>query len=97
MAIRFQRGQITDWRIEPDIKIFTGCVGDFNAEIGGVTRDVPVAQIDLIAFFAVSEPFARFSEHFGLQAFVALQVFTGRPGLQKLNAARIGELEEKML
>ena len=51
-AISFQRSQVTNGSVQPDIKIFAWRIRDFNAEIRRVTRDVPVSELG----FALSIP-----------------------------------------
>ena len=53
LAIGLEAGQVTDWRVEPDVEILARCIGDGNAEIGGVARDVPVGELAVGA-----QPFA---------------------------------------
>ena len=45
----FQAGQITHGRVQPHVKVFSGRIRYFNAEIGRVAADVPVAQFGLEA------------------------------------------------
>ena len=86
----FQAGQITHGRVQPHVKVFSGRIRYFNAEIGRVAADVPVAQFGL-AVFVFGKPFARLVGHFGLEAAVL------RPVLQVLHTARVREAEEEML
>ena len=82
----FQRSQITHWRVQPHIKILARRIGDFDAEVGRVPADVPVAQAFAGAAVGVgahAEPFFDLVGHFGLQPAVL------RPVLQKLYAARV--------
>ena len=46
-----EAAQVADGRIEPDVKILAGRVGDLEAEVGRVARDVPVVEAGI-------EPFA---------------------------------------
>ena len=73
-AVSLERGEITDWCIQPHVKILARGIGDFDPEVGRVTRNIPVAQVDLVVAFAMPEPFAGFSKHFGLETFVTLGV-----------------------
>ncbi|CPJ77815.1 Uncharacterised protein [Bordetella pertussis] len=94
-AIGFQRGQVAHRRVQPDIEILARRVGNLDAEIGGVARDIPVAQLGLAV--VADQPFARLGLHFGLQVLDALAVGAGGPLLQELDAARIGQLEEEVI
>src|SRR2546430_4554906 len=51
-----ERGEVADGGIEPDIEVLAGRVGDRDAEIGRIARDVPVAQAQLAA---ARKPLAR--------------------------------------
>ena len=86
----FQRGQVANRRVEPDIEILARCVRDFDPEIRRVAADVPVAHLGF-AVGAGLDPLADFVEHLGLHR-AAL-----RPLLQKRQTARVGQLEEEML
>ena len=89
----FQAGQVANGRVEPDIKKLARRVGYFNAKVGRVTADIPVAQAFAGAAVGVgthAEPLFDLVGHLGLQ-FAVL-----RPALQKLNTTRVGELEEKV-
>ncbi len=90
----FKRRQITHRRIQPDVKIFAGCIRDLNAKVGRITADVPVAQTFALATVGVAtnaEPLLDLVGDFGLQLTVLC------PLLQKRNAARIRQFEEKVL
>ena len=65
--IVFERSQIANGCIEPHVKIFAGCVRNFNAEVRRVAADVPIAQAAL-TLFVFGEPLFDFVQHFGLQA-----------------------------
>ncbi|MNS74617.1 hypothetical protein D3C72_1080990 [compost metagenome] len=94
-AIRFQRRQIAHGRVQPHVEILARRVRDVDAEVGRIARDVPVAQLGLAVFSA--QPFARLGQHFRLQVLAAVGVGTGGPLLQELHAARVGQLEEKVV
>ena len=90
----FQRSQITHRRVEPYIKVLARRIGNFNAEVRRVTRDVPVAQAfagRAIGVGSNGEPFFDLVGHFRLQFSVL------RPLLKKGHAARVRQLEEEML
>ena len=53
-------GHVTHRRIQPDIKILAGRIGNFKPEVGRITGDVPILQ-------AGSEPFIEFVGHCILQ------------------------------
>ena len=36
-AVGAKRSQIADWRIQPDVEVFAGCIWNFNAEIRRIT------------------------------------------------------------
>ena len=66
----FERRQITNGRIQPHIKVFTGCIGNFNAKVGRIARNVPVAQAFRSAAVRVgahAEPLFNLVGHFRLQ------------------------------
>ena len=86
----FQAGQVADGRVEPDIEILARCIGNLDAEVGRVAADVPVAHLGL-AVVAGGDPFGDLVQHLGLHG------AAGGPLLQKLDAARIGQLEEEVL
>ena len=86
----FQRREVAHRRIQPDIKILARRIGNFNAEVGRIAADVPVAQATL-AVVVLGEPLANFVGDFALQ-FAVL-----RPGLQVVDTARVGQLEEIVL
>ncbi len=94
-AIRLQRRQVAHGGVQPDVEILARRVRDLDAEVGGVARDVPVAQLG----FAIvrAQPFARLGQHFGLQVLAAGGVAAGGPLLQEFHAARIGQLEEEVV
>ena len=90
----FQRRQVAHRRVQPDIKVLARRVGDLNAKVRRVTRDVPVAQTfagRAVGVGAHRKPLFDLVGHFGLQLAVL------RPLAQKLHAARVGQLEEKVL
>ena len=91
----FQRGQVAHGRIQPHIKVFARRVGDFDAKVGRIARDVPVVQAGAGAAVGVgagAKPFFDFGGHFGLHVLAVL-----RPFGQKFDRARVREFEEKVL
>ncbi len=86
IEIGFQRRQVSNGRIEPHIKILAGCIGNLDAEVRRITRNVPIVEILAV----VSQPLGKFIDH------LALEGGLRRPFLQKLHATFIGEFEEKM-
>ena len=44
-AVILERGEVADRRVEPDIEELARRVGDLEAEVGRIARNVPVAQI----------------------------------------------------
>ena len=40
----FERGEVAHRRVQPHIEVLTRCVGNFDAEVGRVAADVPIAQ-----------------------------------------------------
>ncbi len=87
-----QRGQVADRGVQPDVEVLARRVGDLDAEVGRVAADVPVAQAAGAGFLVLGEPLLDLVEHLGLQA-----AGVGRPLLQEVEAARIGQAEEVML
>ncbi len=94
-AIRLERRQVAHRRVQPDVEILARRVGDFDAEVGGIAGNVPVAQLGLAVF--ATQPLARLRQHFGLQMLAAVPVRARGPLLQEFNAARVGQLEEEMV
>ena len=56
LAIGFKACKVPDGGIEPDIKVLSRSIGNFDTEIRGIARDVPVRKVP---FF--SEPLFVFS------------------------------------
>lgn len=54
-AVCLQTGEVADRGIQPNVEEFARLIRDFNAEIRSVARDVPVAQISVLA-----QPFGCF-------------------------------------
>src|SRR5699024_12813350 len=52
LAVCLERGQIADGGVQPDIKVFAGCIGDGNAVIGLVAGNVPVIERGVAVFSA---------------------------------------------
>ena len=42
LAVHLQAAQVADRRIQPDVEVLAGVPGNLEAEVGRVTRDVPV-------------------------------------------------------
>jgi hypothetical protein len=85
-----ERGEVAHGRVEPDVEVLARRVGDLDAEVGRVARDVPVAQA-AAAVFGLGEPFADLVGHLGLQLAVL------RPLFEEGHAARVGQAEEVVL
>jgi hypothetical protein len=86
--IILQRGQVADRRVQPDVEELARRIGNRDAEVGRVARNVPVGQL----FAVLAQPFRHLVDHFRLQAARGVQ-----PLLQELEAARVGQLEEILL
>ena len=84
-AIVAERRQIADRRIDPDIEILARLIGNLEAEIRRIARDVPAAQ-------AIGKPFLQLVDDFALQAAFALAIF--QPRLQ--HRLEVGELDEEV-
>jgi hypothetical protein len=93
-AVVLERCQIADRRVEPDVQVFLfRDVGDADAEIRRIARDVPVGEGLLLTFRAGAlQPFLGLVDHLGLQPAGGLQ-----PILDEAAALRIGQLEEEVL
>ena len=50
---------VADGCVEPHIKIFTGCVGDFKPKVGSISANVPALQARI-------EPLSEFIGNLGL-------------------------------
>ena len=81
--------KVADRGVEPDVEVLARGVGNRDAEIGCVARDVPVGKIAVGA-----QPLLILGKHFGLHVGTAVGAVLARPLAQKLDGARIGELEE---
>ncbi len=92
----FQAGEVADGGVEPDVEVFARRVGNFDAEVGRVARDVPVGQA-AVAVFVGGEPLAHLVEHFGLQMRLTVGVGGLRPVAQIVGAAVGRELKEVVL
>ena len=86
----FQGRQVANRRVEPHIEIFARRIRDFDAEVGCVAADVPIAHLGL-AVGAGLDPLADFVEYLGLHRTALGPLF------QKRQTARIGQLEKEML
>ena len=42
LAVIQKASVVANRGIEPDIKIFTWCIGDFKTEVGRIARDIPI-------------------------------------------------------
>ena len=80
--VRLETGEITDGGVEPDIEKLSGRIGDRNAEVRRVTRDVPISES--LRLVLLAQPFARLVGDFRLQSAVL------RPRAQKVDARGIG-------
>ena len=90
----FERRQVAHRRVQPHVEVLARRIGNLNAEVGRVARNVPVAQafaLGAVRVGAHAEPLFDFVGHFGLQLAVL------RPILQELHTARVRELEEIVL
>ena len=92
----FQRGQVANRRVQPDVEVLARRVRDGDAEVGRIAADVPVAHRGL-AVLVQLEPFADLVQHLGLQARLAVAIVFARPLVQEIQAAWVGQLEEEML
>ena len=90
--IVLQGGEVADRGVQPDVEVLARRVGDLDAEVGRVAADVPVAQATGTGLLVLVEPFLDLVEHLGLQA-----PDVGRPFLQEVEAARVGQAEEVVL
>ena len=88
--MRLEAGEIAHRRIEPDVEILAGRVGNRDAEVRRIARDVPVGEA--LAAGTVAEPLERLVGDFGLQAPGRL-----RPFLQEFDARGIRKPEEEMV
>ena len=89
-----ERREVAHGRVQPHVEVLAGRVRNFDAEVGRVAADVPVAQAfagGAVGVGADAEPFLDLVGHLGLQLAVL------RPVLQKLHAARVRQLEEEVL
>ncbi|MNL19889.1 hypothetical protein D3C87_1411140 [compost metagenome] len=82
-----EAGVVADRGVQPDVEVLARGARDLEAKVGGVTRDVPVAQRGGLAFAA--QPFLHLVGGFRLGQ-------VGHPFAQERLAARIGQLEEEM-
>ena len=81
--------KVPDRRIEPHIEEFPRRIGNRDAEVGRIARNVPVRKPFAIGLGA--EPFASLVRDFGLQSAIL------RPRAQKIDARRIGQLEKEVI
>ena len=90
VEVVLQRGQIANGRVQPNVEVFARCVGNFDAEVGRVTGNVPIAQA-AVAFCVLGEPLLDFVQHLGLQVTIGM-----RPCLQELGATRVAQGKKVM-
>src|SRR5690606_3116784 len=76
-----ETAHVTDRGIQPHIKIFICFTGNFEPEIRGVTRNIPVRKFILPRF---TQPLRHFVSSFRLE-----MLALSRPAAQKIAAARI--------
>ncbi len=86
--VRLEAREIADRRVEPHVEVLPRRIGDRDAEVGLVARDVPVAE-RLVAF--AFEPLAGLVRDLGLQAIAE------RPLAQERDRRRIRQPEEEVL
>ena len=91
VEVVLQRRQVADRRVEPDVEVLVVGIGDADAEVGRVARDVPVGE-PAVAELVDREPFADLVQHLGLQPARRL-----RPFLQEGQAAGVRQVEEVVL
>jgi hypothetical protein len=85
-----ERAHVADRRVEPDVEVLARRIGDFEAEVGRVARNIPVGQL---VFAGGAQPFLHLVGGLGLQHAVVATGVAAQEGF----AARVGELEEIML
>jgi hypothetical protein len=85
-----ERAHVADRRVEPDVEILAGRVGDLEAEVRCESREMSQS----VSLFSptLAQPLLQLVGRFVLQPPFAL-----RPAAQKGLAARIGKPEEKVL
>ena len=88
IAQLLEAAHVADRRIQPHIEIFARRIGNLEAEVGRIARDIPVGEF-VFAFCA--QPFLHLVGGLGLQR------AAGGPFPQKLLAAGCGEFEEIMV
>ena len=89
----FQRRQVAHRGVQPHIKVLARRVGDLDAKVRRVARDVPVTQAfagRAVRVGAHRKPFFDLVGHFGLQLAVL------GPLAQKVHAAWVRQFEEKV-
>ena len=94
--IVFQRSEVADRRIEPDIEVLARRIRNLDAKVGRVAADVPVAQV-AFAGLVGQQPLLDLVVDLALQVRLAAWVAALRPFLQVLGAARIRQFEEVVL
>ncbi len=88
VEVVLQAGQVADRRVQPHIEELARCIGNRDAEVGRVARDIPVGQL----FTGLAQPLRHLVDHFRLQAARGVEPF-----LEEREAARVGQLEEVLL
>ena len=91
VKVVLQRGQIANGRVQPHVEVFARRVGNFDAEVGRVTGNVPIAQA-AIAVCVFRKPLLDFVQHLGLQVTIGM-----RPCLQELGATRVAQGKKVVL
>ena len=66
VKIIFQRGQVANGGIQPDVEVFAWRIGNLNAKVRRVTADVPVPQATF-ALLIGGEPFTHLVGHLTLK------------------------------
>ena len=85
-----EAGHVADRRVEPDVEILARRVGDLEAEIGRVARDVPVLQPRV-------EPLVELVGDLGLHVHVAVVLVLARKQPHPQEVLEIAELEKEVL
>ena len=89
--IGFEAGQIADRRIQPYVKVLSRRVGNFDAKVGRVARNIPIIDFLAAGLGVIGQPFGKLVDDFRLQRRFL------RPLLQELHALLVRQLEEKVL
>lgn len=62
-AVSLQTGEVADRGVQPNIEELARFIGNFNAEVGSIARNIPIAQITVFA-----QPFSGFCNDLRLEA-----------------------------